>query len=283
MRRSIVTSVAVLGLATTAWAQTAATLTAAPENSGGTPGSWVQAAIARHKALIALRVNAPRGGEAAGDRSSLPASSTTGTSPMLNGGSTTLDNLLSLVGGSGSSLSALAGLLGASATSTGPNVTAPGTATDPRLAALLALRDANKSASTEKMSTASQQSSSTATSSSSSTTRVGGAAVNRLPKAEQRLQSSSTNATAETPFAARWASAMLSTFFTAVTAGFQSTGFITFLKDGLRPLMYPTDASGNGSDSGNNNSGGSGSGGSGSGIEDISPGDNGSGGGGSTL
>lgn len=284
MKRSILTSVAVLGFTTTAWAQTAATLTAAPENSGGTPGSWVQAAITRHKALIAVRVNAPRGGEAAGDRSSLAANTTTGTSTSLNTGSTTLDSLLSLLGGSSSSLTALTGLLGTTSTSTGSTTTTGSTATDPRLAALLALRDANKNSSTEKTSTATQQSSSTAASSSSSTTRVGGAAVNRLPKAEQRLQSSTTDTTTETPFAARWASAMLSTFFTAVTAGFQSTGFITFLKDGLRPLMYPTDSSGDGSNSGNNNnSGGSGSGGSGSGIEDISPGGNGSGGGGSTL
>ena len=257
MKRSILTGVAMLSVTTAPWAQSATALTAAPENSGGTPGSWVQAAIARHKALIAVRVNAPRGGEAAGDRSNLLASAganawlgSGGTNATSAGtattGSTTLDSLLSLLGGSSSSLSSLAGLLGTSSTSTGSTTTTGSTATDPRLAALLALRDANKSTSTEKASTATQQSSVTASGSSSSTTRVGGAAVNRLPKVEQRLQSSTTDTTTETPFAARWASAMLSTFFTAVTAGFQSTGFITFLKDGLRPLMYPTDSSDSG-------------------------------------
>jgi|GEM_PF-2463226 len=305
MTRSILTSLVVVGLAGAAWAQTAGVPTAAPQNSGGTPGSWVQAAIARHKALTDARVNAARGGAAAGDRSGLAVNSNSGTSAStsLNVGGSPLDSLLNLFGGSGSPLSSLAGLLGTtlnvtgSTAATGSNAAGGGTATDRRLDALLALRDANRSKGTGKSDTATQQAVSSAGGAGANVTRVGGAAVNRLPKAEQRLQSAVPGTTTQPSFAVRWANAMLSTFFTAVTTGFQSAGFITFLKDSLRPLNYPTESGDDGSDSGGGSggstgggtggsTGGSGSGGSGSsggGIEDIPPGGGDSGSVGSAL
>lgn len=48
--------------------------------SGGTPGSWIQAALARHAAFVAARVNAARNGETPGVRwTSSTTSTTTGT------------------------------------------------------------------------------------------------------------------------------------------------------------------------------------------------------------
>ncbi len=302
MTRSILTSFVVVALTSAAWAQTAGVPTAAPQNSGGTPGSWVQAAIARHKALTDARVNAARGGAAAGDRSGLAVNRNSGTSAStsLNAGGSPLDSLLNLFGGSGSPLSSLAGLLGTtlnvtgSTAATSSNAAGGGTATDRRLDALLALRDANRSKGSGKSDTGTQQAVSSAGGAGANVTRVGGAAVNRLPKAEQRLQATVPDTTTQPSFAVRWANAMLSTFFTAVTTGFQSAGFINFLKDSLRPLMYPTESSDNGSDSGGGSggstgggtggsTGGSGPGGSGGGIEDVPPGAGDSGSGGSTL
>lgn len=54
--------------------------------------------------------------------------------------------------------------------------------------------------------------------------------------------------TAEPSFKVRWADAMLSTFFTALTIGFQTPDFIDVLKDLIRPILIPDDSSADGGD-----------------------------------
>jgi hypothetical protein len=86
------------------------------------------------------------------------------------------------------------------------------------------------------------------------------------PKSSSRAQTSDTQ---EQPkFIVRWADAMLSTFFTALTVGFQTQDFIDLLKDAFRPLFVPQDASTDGGNSGDGASDGgqdSGTGGDGGG------------------
>jgi hypothetical protein len=87
--------------------------------SGGTPGSWVQAALARHQSLIAARVTAARNGEAAGVRSEDVGEETGDTSSTTDALSS-LSDLSTLFGqysdslGSLDSLSGLLALLTAS-------------------------------------------------------------------------------------------------------------------------------------------------------------------------
>ena len=56
--------------------------------------------------------------------------------------------------------------------------------------------------------------------------RVGGAAINRLAKPADRSQ----EATSEPKFVIRWANAMLSSVFSALTFGLQSRDFINAVK-----------------------------------------------------
>lgn len=89
--------------------------------SGGTPGSWVQAAVARHQGYIAARVTAARNGETAGVRSD-DAGEDTGDASNTADTRSSLSDLSTLFGqysdslGSLDSLSSLLGLLTASST-----------------------------------------------------------------------------------------------------------------------------------------------------------------------
>lgn len=88
--------------------------------SGGTPGRWVQAALARHQSLIAARVTAARNGEAAGVRSDDADEETGDTSSSTTDALSSLSDLSTLFGrysdslGSLDSLSSLLALLTAS-------------------------------------------------------------------------------------------------------------------------------------------------------------------------
>jgi hypothetical protein len=92
-----------------------------------------------------------------------------------------------------------------------------------------------------------------------------------LAKSSSRAQTSGGQ---EQPrFIVRWADAMLSTFFTAITVGFQTQDFIGLLKDAFRPLFIPPETSSDGSngssDGGSNggqNGGNGGGGGGGGGL-----------------
>ena len=76
-------------------------------------------------------------------------------------------------------------------------------------------------------------------------------------KTDSRSQTTIPQPT-ETSFRVRWADAMLSTFFSALTVGFQTSDFIDLLKDFIRPVIFPDNAdSGDGAQNGGdqNNSG----------------------------
>ncbi len=84
------------------------------EVSGGTPGSWIEAALSRHAAFVAARVNAARNGDRPGVQWSSSTTSTTTSSTTTDNSSSTLDSLsplLSLYGSSSSSLGSLSSLL----------------------------------------------------------------------------------------------------------------------------------------------------------------------------
>ena len=89
-----------------------------------------------------------------------------------------------------------------------------------------------------------------------------------LPKSSSRAQTSGQQE--ERRFVARWADAMLSTFFTAATVAFQTPDFIDLLKDAFRPFLFPQNGTdegdGSGSDGGQGGDTGNGDGGGGGGL-----------------
>ncbi|MFQ5805423.1 MAG: hypothetical protein ACE5I3_03115 [Phycisphaerae bacterium] len=90
------------------------------------------------------------------------------------------------------------------------------------------------------------------------------AAADAQAKALARAQAN--NGQEQPKFIVRWADAMLSTFFTSLTVGFQTQDFIDLLKDLFRPLFIPQEAGadeadGTASDGGNNGSQDTGDGG----------------------
>jgi hypothetical protein len=238
------------------------------------PGTWVQAAIARHSKLMAERLTAARFGQSS-TASSQSSSSQTSTSSQ--SGLSGLAGLLSLASQAGStgSLSGLSGLLSGltgATTGTTTGFPAPANGTSYTLDDLIRLGQLFGGG-TQTTTTTTTGGNTTA----KSTTRqvnqtAAGGAIGRLPKPEQRFQQSTTSTTtAETDFKTRWANAMLQTFFSALTLGLQSSQFIDLVKDALRPLVLPTTENNDGNGSGN---------GSGNGIEDL---DNDGGGGGSST
>jgi hypothetical protein len=114
-----------------------------------------------------------------------------------------------------------------------------------------------------------------------SQTRTFGGAIGRLPKSTAVEQTSTTDTTTtttdttttESSFGTRWLTAMTSTFFTAITVGFQTSAFVDVLKDAIRPLFLPASSADTNSDGTS----------SGSGIEDISTSDPNDGSSSSTL
>jgi len=59
--------------------------------------------------------------------------------------------------------------------------------------------------------------------------------------ADDKTDARSQTTTEERSFFVRWADAMLSTTFTAITVGLQTQDFIDILKDAFRPLFIPTE------------------------------------------
>jgi len=247
--------------------------------SGGTPGSWVRAALTRHKTYINERVNARRSGTSNTSQSqSASASSSSGSlSSTLN-----LTNLLNQFAGSYASLGSISGLsslLGGQGTSTAGST--QGTDLASYIYALAASRNAGATGTKTG-----PQATINGTMPSNDTTTPSGGALARLPKAEQLYQSQNTTTTTDDrKFTARLLDSWAQTFFAALTLGFQQSDFIKVLKDALRPLIVPTsstgqNSSGSGGSSGTGGSSGSGGSQTGGGIENLSPpsGNNSSGG-----
>ncbi len=251
--------------------------------SGGTPGSWVQRAITRHTGYIGARVNAARGGNAAG--TTTEGTGTTGISSSSTSGLNSLLNLAGLgsLGSLTSSLGSLGSLAGGTSTTTSSD---SGTSSSDAgaLADLLALRDANTKPSNAQTINA-VETGKTATQQSADSVRVGGSAINRLTKPEDRFQTSTTD---EPKFVTRWANSMLQSVFSALTFGLQSRDFIDAMKSAIAPLFTPTTTDGgtdntdNTGNSGDGSGDGTGSNGSnnngtdsntGGGIEDLDPSD----------
>lgn len=211
-----------------------------------TPGSWVQAALARHSAYIQSRVRGPQNGEIP----TLPEeSASTGSSST---------DLLGLLGQLGSGdLSGLLGQLGSLTGTTTTDSSTTGTDTTGStttgsqytLEDLLALQAAN-SGNTAKAKNSTAQ--------TANRTTTGG--ISRLPKPEDRFQTGTGTGTTTTDtrsFRTRWLDKMLQTTFTAITVGFSTPQFVTFLENILRPLFNPTDSSSNGNDNAASNNNGS--------------------------
>ncbi|HPM23084.1 MAG TPA: hypothetical protein PLP66_04225 [Phycisphaerae bacterium] len=219
--------------------------TPAENASGGfvaarSPGTWVKAALSRHNGLQGIRLTGPRFGQPNTEEGAIRAAGNTGTSGTSTaGGLSSLLGLVSQLGG----LDSLADL-----TNTGANTNTGTGDTDYTLEDLIALGQAYEN---------SQQKSSNAASRSSVNTQAGGA-IARLPKRAQTAQSTTTTTTTgttESSFAVRWTNAILGTFFSALSVGFQSSAFITMLEDALRPLVLP--GTENADDGNTNNNGNS--------------------------
>lgn len=193
------------------------------------PSTWINAARVRHGELIQARVNNPRIGEPAGTLAGLTGSGIVGSTGGLSG---LLDLLTQFTGGT-------------STPSTGDSGDATGGTSGTSLADLLALRDQllGENGETGKPSTQAQV--------GDGQTYSG--AIARLPKIEPRSQ----EPVEEGKFLARWAESMTQTVFTALAIGFQSSDFIDFLKDALRPVFFPLQSGTDGSGSGVDNPDGS--------------------------
>ena len=213
--------------------------TPADNASGGavrerSPARIVDSARARHRALAQAR----RAAQVSRDASSLLADpGTTSTS----GSSDLLGSLLG--GGSSNLLSTLlnSGLLGSLTGTTGTTGTTGSSSLPPEVLQMIQAAGIDVSSLNlkSKDSTASEVKTSSLT-----------------------QQTSTTTTTEPRSFGARWADAMFSTFFTAVTVGFQTPDFIKILKDAFRPFLIPgsttnTAADSTGGTTQNPNTGGS--------------------------
>lgn len=239
----------------------------------GNPGSWVNAAIARHNNLIDRRVDDAR---SKGQAGVLPSSGTTAGGSSSGG---TVSDLLGSFGGLGNIGNLFDSFTGGSSgtsTSTG-NTSTTGTNSElSSLEQLIALRDANTKPSNAQTTTPTKTGTLQSNSATTPTSGFGGA-IARLPKVDVRLQATTTSTTSEDEekFITRWTNAMLSSVFTALTFGLQTNDFIDGVKSVLEPLFFPTaDAT----DGGTDGSGSSGDGetdngdtsdSSGDGIEDV--------------
>jgi hypothetical protein len=256
-----------------AWAQTTTDSTSTQVDSstsalsGGTPNTWITAARARHSLLVQARVNNPRSGKAAG---TLDGITTNATSAASTSGLSSLISQLSsaLAGGSGSlsDLSSLISSLTGSTSTTDTTSSTGGTSaassgSQTSLQDLLNLRDSLLGSSQSSSSSTSKQIS---TAQPQNNQTVGGA-IARLPKLAAQEQTTSdqstTTTTTDQKFVGRLGTSLATTFFTALTVGFQSTDFINFLKSQLKLYFFPAAKS-------TSTNGGTGSG---SGIEDTTP------------
>jgi len=258
---------------------------------GGTPGSWVEGALARHAKVNGERVNWARTGvrpTLSTDNSSSSSSTGTSTNSLSSllgslgtGGLGDITSLLNLVTGGSTSTNATStsGTSGSSTSTSGTNSLAD------LIASMALAQGANPTSSATSKSLNTAQ---TATNTNSSAPLFGGA-IARLPKPTQTAQTSQPS-TDQGSFGTRFLNATLQTVFTALAAGFQSSDFITFLEDQLRPLILPSSSgsgsstSGSGSSTSGSGSSSGNSGGTGGGIETLpSSGSGSSSGGGSTI
>jgi trimeric autotransporter adhesin len=212
------------------------------------PGTWVKVALARHSGLQALRLTGPRNGvpnttEAQARFGSSAASSSAATT---TGGLSSLLSLVSQLGSTGS-LGNLTSLLGSQTTGSTTNSTTTGT--NYTLADLIAMGQAAG---------ATQKTINTSTSTPDSAT-----SRSKLAAVAQTSTTTGTTTTTQPSFGTRWLTAMTSTFFTAITVGFQTSAFVNVLKDAIRPLFLPTTKANTNSNSAS----------SGSGIENIASSD----------
>jgi hypothetical protein len=284
MRRAIIVitlAVCAIGQAQTSSDGSTSPLDRTPQENASTgslrehaPGTWVRAAIERHRELIQARVNNPRSGEAAGTTEGLTSSGSGGTSSSGNLSGSLLD-LVSQLGGSSALTGGLSSLIG----SLGGSGAASGGMT---IEDLLRLRDQLLGGSTGSSTggTSSGGSKQSSRSQAVVETREDSGAIGRLPKVESRSQQSTStqSTTDDRKFVVRLADGLADAFFSAVAAGMRTTPFINLLKEAIRPLLFPTSGD-NSEGSGGSNSGS----GSGGGIEDLNPSDGGSGGSGSVV
>lgn len=212
------------------------------------PGVIIRQAISRHSEFQAERVTRARFG---GDPNVATESSSGGSSAGTNTNS--LLNLLNQFGGGSlgiSSIGDLAGLvsgltnLGGVTTSTGSGTSSTSTSgsgssstgVDPRLQALLDLRDANIGNSSSSDSAAG---STLKSNQRSSTTREFGGAIAKLWKPEDRAQSTTGSTTEDRSFKDRLLESWATAGFTAMSVAFQTDQFVTILEDGLRSIFRP--------------------------------------------
>lgn len=282
MNRHLITTLVALSLVLPALAQSSDTIdltqSTPQENaragsvSQRAPGNWIQNAIARHEEWIGIRITGPRAGQSAADNQPETEGTTQSTSDS-SGSSSGLDALLSQYGVSLDSLASLGSLAGIDVGSLlgGSSSTTTGGSSaddvDPRLAGLLALRDAMAAGNNKTINKTISDSAKLVDTRASSERTFGGG-IARLPKPEDRIQDTET----ERKFVSRLAESWATTAFTVLAAGFQSTTFIEALKDLFRPLIVPsTTDNTDGTDNNNNDNDNNDGTGTGGGIEDLSP------------
>ncbi|HUU95776.1 MAG TPA: hypothetical protein VM487_08545 [Phycisphaerae bacterium] len=238
------------------------------------PSNWVNAARARHAELINARVNGPRFGNAVQDQQDQGAADSAGSTSGTSG----LGDLITQLTGSGAlgSLANLfAGASGLGGTSTGTGAsgvlanigTSTGSTTGGTTGSLAGIP-----ADALAMIAAAGIDISDLSAKSRDDSASG--AIARLPSKDvvSRAQSQDNS-----KFHVRLVDSLLSTFFTALSVGFQTSEFIDSLKGFLRPIFIPTTPTDTGTQGGGTPDGGGGSGttgdgtGGGGGIEDLSP------------
>ncbi|MBL8877511.1 MAG: hypothetical protein JNG88_00200 [Phycisphaerales bacterium] len=226
------------------------------------PGRIIDAARARHNALIAERLTARRTGESTNTATTTNTGTTgtTGGSSSSSGGIAGLINSLSSSGGlagiSGllngtSGLGGLGGLLGGSTGTTNTTTTTDSsTGGSGGLGDLIRQRveDAQAANGAAKTNNRAQSVHTTDT----AATTAGGA-VGRLQKSTQAREQSQTE---EDPFRIRLADAVIGTMFDAIAGGMLLPAFVDFLADGMRPVFglpdpNATNANDNANDNGN--------------------------------
>lgn len=200
------------------------------------PGRTIDLARARHRELRDARLAAQRSGETSALAPEPAATSGSGSLGDLLGGS-----LGDLLGGSlGSVVNTLfnTGVGGTSTPSSGTDLSN----LPPEVIQMLEGAGIN-------LSDLTQRSRDDATTVDTTTSKTSSRAQEIIPQEER-------------DFVVRWADAMLSTFFAALTVGFQTPDFIDVLKDLFRPVLFPQDAGADqtdgttGNGDGNNGSGG---------------------------
>jgi hypothetical protein len=240
----------------TAWGQLDTSTTPQEKVGAGSlqersPGAAIRQALQRHNSLNQERLS-EAGTNQSANGNGTSASGGTGAS------SNALSSLLSLAGGSlGGISSSLGGLLGGTTTGTSTGTTtgtSTGTSTGATGGSQYTLDDLIRWRDTGVLTSSGNQSKPLT---AQSTAAASDDIVAQFAKSA--LTAQSTTATTETKFRVRLTNSLLSSFFTAMTFGMQTSSFINTLKDALRPLIPKATTS--------DNTGGSGTG---EGIEDLS-------------